>query len=119
MGQNFNADKPGQKWVGDITYIYTKETSWTYLAFVMDLFDLQVIGWSYGLNMNEDLVIDAFNKAKRNRKLAENGIFHSDCGSQYTSNKFEKVLSDNDVKHSYSKNVILMITRVWKASMTY
>ena len=103
LEQNFNTDIPGQKWVGDITYIYTKETGWTYLAIVMDLFDLKVIGWSYGLNMNDDLVIDAFNKAKTNRSMAKNGIFHSDRGSQYTSNKFEKVLSDNGVKHSYSK----------------
>ena len=69
----------------------------------MDLFDLKIIGWSYGINMNEDLVIGAFNKAKRNRMLSKAAIFHSDCGSQYTSNKFEKVLSDNGIKHSYSK----------------
>ncbi len=41
-----------------------------------------------------------FNADKPGQK---NGIFHSDRGNQYTSNKFEKVLSDNDVKHSYSK----------------
>ena len=75
LEQNFNTDIPGQKWVGDITYIYTKETGWTYLAIVMDLFDLKIIGWSYGLNMNDDLVIDAFNKAKTNRSMAKNGIF--------------------------------------------
>lgn len=103
LGQNFNADNPGQKWVGDITYIYIKETGWTYLAIVMDLFDLKIIGWSYGLNINENLVIGAFNKAKRNRMLSKDAIFHSDRGSQYTSNKFEKVLSDNSIKHSYSK----------------
>ena len=40
LEQDFFADKPSQKWVGDITYIYTKETGWTYLAIVMDLFDL-------------------------------------------------------------------------------
>ena len=37
---NFFAEKPSQKLVGDINYIYTKETDWTYLAKVMDLFDL-------------------------------------------------------------------------------
>ena len=63
LEQNFNADIPGQKWVGDITYIYTKETEWTYLAIVMDLFDLKVVGW-YGLSMTESLVIEAFNEAK-------------------------------------------------------
>ena len=41
LEQNFNAEKPSEKWVGDITYIYTKETGWTYLAIVMDLFDLK------------------------------------------------------------------------------
>ena len=89
LEQDFFADKPSQKWVGDITYIYTKETGWTYLAIVMDLFDLKVVGWSYGLNMTETLVIDAFNKAMINRKLNKDGIFHSDRGSQYTSNDLE------------------------------
>jgi len=103
LEQDFFADKPSQKWVGDITYIYTKETGWTYLAIVIDLFDLKVVGWSYGLNMTDDLVIEAFNKAMINRKLNKDGIFHSDRGSQYTSNDFEKLLEDMGIKHSYSK----------------
>lgn len=57
LKQDFFAEMPSLKWVGDITYIYTKETGWTYLAIVMDLFDLKVVGWSYGLNMTDDLVI--------------------------------------------------------------
>lgn len=103
LEQDFFAEKPSQKWVGDITYIYTKEKGWTYLAIVMDLFDLKVVGWSYGLNMTERLVIDAFNKALINRGLNEDGIFHSDRGSQYTSNNFEQLLTDLNLKHSYSK----------------
>lgn len=103
LEQNFKAEKPGEKWVGDITYIYTKETGWTYLAIVMDLFDLKVIGWSYGKNMTADLVVTAFEKAKAKRSIAEGMIFHSDLGSQYTSNEYEKLLKENNVKHSYSK----------------
>ena len=103
LEQDFKANKPGIKWVGDITYIYTKETGWTYLAIVMDLFDLKVVGWSYGLNMTDDLVIDAFHKAMKNRKINENGIFHSEWGSQYTSNNYEKLLEGLKIKHSYSK----------------
>ena len=103
LEQDFFAEKPSQKWVGDITYIYTKETGWTYLAIVMDLFDLKVDGWSYGLNMTDALVIDAFNKALINRKLNKEGIFHSDRGSQYTSNNFEHLLEELGIKHSYSK----------------
>lgn len=103
LEQNFYADKPSIKWVGDITYIYTKETGWTYLAIVMDLFDLKVVGWSYGMNMTDDLVIEAFNKALINRGLDKNGIFHSDRGSQYTSNEYEELLISLNIKHSYSK----------------
>ena len=103
LEQDFKADKPCENWVGDITYIYTKETGWTYLAIVMDLFDLKIIGWSYGLNMTAELVIEAFRKAKIERGITKGMIFHSDLGSQYTSNEYEKILMENDVKHSYSK----------------
>ena len=103
LEQDFTTDKPSQKWVGDITYIYTKETGWTYLAVVMDLFDLKVVGWSYGTSMTDDLAIDAFNKALINRGLAKGGIFHSDRGSQYTSNDYEELLSTLKIRHSYSK----------------
>lgn len=103
LEQDFFADKPSKKWVGDITYIYTKETGWTYLAIVMDLFDLKVVGWSYGLNMTDNLVIDAFKKALVNRGLNKGGIFHSDRGSQYKSNDFEEFLEKLKINHSYSK----------------
>ena len=103
LGQNFKADKPSKKWVGDITYIYTKESGWTYLAIVMDLYDLKIIGWSYGENMTAELVISAFEKAMIARGVTEDMIFHSDSGSQYTSNEYENLLIKNKVKHSYSK----------------
>lgn len=103
LAQDFKALKPGIKWVGDITYIYTKETGWTYLAIVMDLFDLKIIGWSYSINMTADIVVDAFKKATTNRKIENEMIFHSDLGSQYTSNEYENLLKENKVIHSYSK----------------
>lgn len=103
QNKTFLQDNPSEKWVGDITYIYTNETGWTYLAIVMDLFDLKVVGWSYGLNMTDDLVIDAFKKAEVNRGLNKDGIFHSDRGSQYTSNDYEELLLSLGIKHSYSK----------------
>ena len=103
LNQDFKVEKPSKKWVGDITYIYTKETGWTYLAIVMDLFDLKIVGWQYGTNMTNGLVIEAFKKANVNRGLAKDGIFHSDRGSQYTSNDFELLLEKLEIKHSYSK----------------
>ena len=103
LNQDFKTEKPSKKLVGDITYIYTKETGWTYLAIVLDLFDLKVVGWSYDRNMTDDLVVGAFNKAMRNRGLHNDGLFHSDRGSQYTSNKFEHLLEELGIKHSYGK----------------
>ena len=101
--QDFKASEPGIKLVGDITYIYTKKQGWTYLAVVIDLFDLKVIGYEYGTHMDEDLAIKALNKAKLNRMLKSECIFHSDRGTQYTSNNFEQLLLDNNIIHSYSK----------------
>ena len=81
LEQDFFANRPSKKWVGDITYIYAKETGWTYLAIIMDLFDLKIVGWAYGLNMDTELVKKAFKKAMINRGLNKNGIHHTDRGS--------------------------------------
>lgn len=103
LNQKFKADKPGIKWVGDITYIYTSNSGWTYLATVMDLFDLKLIGWSYSTRMTSDIAIDALKMAVSNRKMEDNIIFHSDQGSQYISKDFESLLKSFNIKHSYSK----------------
>ena len=95
--------KPGEKLVGDITYIYTAKQGWTYLAIVMDLFDHKVIGYSYGLNMSDDLSVNALNKALANRPISKDCIFHSDRGVQYTSKRYETFLIENGIQHSYSK----------------
>ena len=69
----------------------------------MDLFDLKIIGWPYGINITAQLVIDAFEKAQKERKIENGMIFHSDLGSQYTSNEYENLLLEKNVKHSYGK----------------
>lgn len=103
LNQEFKADKPGTKWVGDITYIYTSNSGWTYLATVMDLFDLKLIGYCYSTCMTSDIAVNALKMAVSNRKIEDNIIFHSDQGSQYTSKDFELLLKNLNIKHSYSK----------------
>ena len=103
LDQNFKANKLREKLVSDITYIYTKEKGWTYLAIVMDLYSLSIIGYSYGETMDAELVIKAIQNARLKGKFEEGAIFHSDLGSQYTSNKVEKYLKEQELKHSYSK----------------
>lgn len=57
LAQNFKAEGLREKLVSDITYIYTKEKGWTYLAIVMDLYSMSVIEYSYGNTMDVELVI--------------------------------------------------------------
>ncbi|AMK77197.1 integrase-like protein [Methylomonas methanica] len=68
LQQDFSATVPNQKWAGDITYLWTDE-GWLYLAVIIDLFSLQVIGWSMSERMTADLVCDALRMA----------IFRPDC----------------------------------------
>lgn len=103
LAQNFKAEGLREKMVSDITYIYTKEKGWTYLAIVMDLYSLSVIGYSYGETMDAELVVKAIQNARAKGKFKKGAIFHSDLGSQYTSNKVEKYLREQELVHSYSK----------------
>ena len=75
LKQEFKAKHLREKLVSDITYIYTKELGWTYLAIVMDLYSLSVIGYSYGKNMDADLVIKAIENARKKENLERKQYF--------------------------------------------
>ena len=93
LNRDFYADRPGQKWVGDITYVAT-ERGWCYLTTVIDLFDRCVVGWVMSKTMRaEDTVVAAFRRAARNRKPSSGLLFHSDRGSQYASEAFRNLLT--------------------------
>jgi putative transposase len=53
LNRNFEADRPNQKWVVDISYIWTRE-GWLYLAVVLDLHSRRVIGWAVSNRMKRD-----------------------------------------------------------------
>ena len=103
LKQDFKANNLREKMLSDITYIYTKELGWTYLAIVLDLCSLSVIGYSYSNKMDAKLVKEAIYKASQKGQFKKGAIFHSDLGSQYTSNKVEEYLKELGLKHSYSK----------------
>jgi transposase InsO family protein len=102
LNQNFNAARPNEKWVSDITYIWTDE-GWLYLATVMDLYSRKLIGWSLSERMTTKLVIDALMMALWNRKMPKNVILHSDRGSQYCAFEYQKLLRENKLICSMSK----------------
>ena len=88
VGQDFTADEPGRKWCGDITYISTW-AGFVYLATVLDCCTKKVVGYAMADHMRTSLVCEAIDMAAR-RCPVEKGVtvFHSDRGSQYTSQRF-------------------------------
>ena len=62
LEQDFEASAPNQKWAGDIAYLMSSE-GWPYLAVIIDLYSLSVVGWSMNTRMTTDLVCDALDMA--------------------------------------------------------
>lgn len=86
--RDFNPSAPDVTWAGDITYLRTGE-GWLFLATVIDLYSRRVIGWSVASHMRTELVADALEMAVATRGGHVDGVvFHTDRGSQYTSQDF-------------------------------
>ena len=102
LEQNFEAISPNQKWVSDITYIWTEE-GWLYLAVVLDLYSRLVVGWALSERMTAILVCDALEMALWRRKRPKSVIIHSDRGVQYCSQQYQDLLSKNNLICSMSK----------------
>jgi putative transposase len=102
LEREFSVSTPDTVYVGDITYIRTRE-GWLYLAVVIDLFSRAVVGWAMRSRMTVDLVNDAMLMAIWKRKPDKGLIFHSDRGSQYASDDYRKTLKTYTVNASMSK----------------
>ena len=92
LNQQFTADGPNQKWVGDITSIDTAE-GWLYLASILDLYSRRVVGWSMADRMDSSLAENAWKMAVNNRQPEPNLLHHTDRGSQYTSEAYRHLLA--------------------------
>jgi transposase InsO family protein len=102
LEQDFTASKPNEKYVSDITYIWTEE-GWLYVAAVLDLYSRHLVGWALSERMTSKLVMDALQMALWRRKNPQNVIIHSDRGSQYCSHDYQKLLAENGLICSMSK----------------
>ena len=99
LNQNFNPVAPDKVWAGDVTYLRTGE-GWRYLAIVMDLYSRRIVSWHIDKRMTTDLVSKAMMKAYNLRQPTKGLVFHSDRGSQYTSNRYRRLLSDYGIRAS-------------------
>lgn len=92
LDQVFTAEAPNQKWVTDITYLATSG-GWVYLACVLDLFSRKIVGWAISNSLETPLVSQALRNAIHSRRPDTTQLLHhSDRGSQYTSDDYQKLL---------------------------
>lgn len=103
LNREFAAPAPNQRWVADFTYIWTAE-GWLYVAVVLDLFSRRAVGWSMKADMTAQLVIDALMMALWRRGRPRELLHHSDQGSQYTSEQFQRLMADHGVACSMSRS---------------
>jgi len=102
LDRQFQADMPNQKWVADFTYIWTAE-GWLFVAVVLDLYSRRAVGWSMQASMTSQLVADALMMAVWRRGRPVELLHHSDQGSQYTSEHFQKLLAEHGITCSMSR----------------
>jgi transposase InsO family protein len=105
VNRDFTAGVPGQKMVGDITYIPTWQ-GWEYLATVIDCATRKVIGWAMADNYKTPLITSAIEMAARNIDLPPDAVFHSDRGSNYTSAEFAGALGRLGIRQSVGRTGI-------------
>lgn len=102
LSREFDVSAPNQWWVSDITYIHTQE-GFLFLSVVMDLYARNIVGWSMGSRMTDGLVLDAVTMAYWRRKPTNKVGLHSDQGAQYTSRRFQKLLTTFNIEPSMSR----------------
>lgn len=102
LNRNFTATRPNERWVTDITYIWTAE-GWCYLAAIIDLFSRAIVGWALSPTLSTDLPLAALRMALQRRRPEAELLHHSDRGSQYTSYEYRRALARHGITVSMSR----------------
>jgi transposase InsO family protein len=105
IGRDFTAPGPGQRLVGDITYLRTGQ-GWLYLATVIDLATRMVVGWQLAAHLRTSLVTDALDMAVTGGHAPPGAVFHSDKGTQYTSAPFARFCAGHGIRTSTGRTGI-------------
>lgn len=102
LDRDFRAAQPYRKWLAGFTYIWTAE-GWLYVAGMLGLFSRRIVGWSMKAERNASLIMDALMMAVWRGGKADSVLHHSDQGSQYTSERFQRLLADNGITCSMTR----------------
>lgn len=102
LARDFSATKMNQKWVADITYLWTEE-GWLFLAAILDLFSRRIVGWSLADRLREDIAQSALQMALKQRCPSPGLLHHSDQGIQYASKGYQSLLQEAGIVVSMSR----------------
>jgi putative transposase len=103
LKQAFTADRPNQRWAGDTTQLVIGESGKLYLAVILDLFSRFVVGWAVSACNDRPLTIKALEMALK-RQCPEIGLLHhSDQGSTYASEDYQRLLAGRGITCSMSR----------------
>jgi putative transposase len=102
LDRGFEPEAADRAWTADITYIPTRE-GWLYLAAVEDLHSRRIVGWSMSERIDSRLVVDALEMAVARRLPGVGLVAHSDRGSQYASEHYQRVLAGHGITCSMSR----------------
>jgi transposase InsO family protein len=102
LDRDFTASRPNERWVTDISYVWTDE-GWCYLAVILDLYSRSVVGWALDTTLTTKLALAALDMAIRRRRPSAGLLHHSDRGCQYTSDEYRSALADLGVSVSMSR----------------
>ena len=102
LSRDFNAERPNQKWVTDISYIQTKQGV-LYLSIIRDLYDGSIVAYKTSTTQNVQLVLETIKAARRKEKVTGELYLHSDQGFQYTSHGYFKLTQSYNIKPSMSR----------------
>jgi len=102
LDRQFEAQRPNQKWVADITYIPT-QAGWLYLAAVLDLFSRRIVGWAMSACCDAALVQNALQMAWSQRQPTADLLHHSDRGSPYAAHAYQDLLAQHHITVSMSR----------------
>jgi len=99
----FQAERPDQCWVGDVTFISTRQ-GWLYLAVLIDLCSRKVVGWAMSDRNDEPLVSAALHMAITHRQPPAGLIHHTDRGVLYSSGNYRRLMAAHGLLPSMSRH---------------
>mgnify|MGYP003209864353 FL=1 len=102
LNREFNAERPNQKWVTDISYIKTAQ-GFLYLSIIRDLYDNRIVTYRTAKEQSIKLVLDTIKAAKRKEKITAELQLHSDQGFQYTSQAYFNLTQSYGITPSMSR----------------